>query len=116
MNYKDALTTAIAGWNTDPIEDEWLFERFRDEFVETMSPSEAFDSFGDTVVLLMQEADESTATEILQTLIALARRSQTTEVPSVLAENMDAIAAQFRDYGDYARSKLAELRLYYRIA
>lgn len=114
MLYRDALIEAIDYWNSDPIEDEWFFEKFRDDFIGNMSPSEAFSSINETISFLLREEDESTACEILQTIINLAEKSQTTEVPSALIENKNLIESQFDARGEYSKSKLGELFRYYR--
>jgi hypothetical protein len=115
MTYYDALMQAIDGWNANPIMDEWLFEKFRDECVGALSGVEAFGVIGETVELLLQQGDESTATEVLQTIIALARQSNTTEIPATLLTEKPAIIAQFAPFGEYAKNKLQELFQYYRI-
>lgn len=115
MEYRRALLQAIEGWNSEKIEDEWLFEKFREQTVGVMSASEAFEAIDETVNLLLREQDESTATEILQTVIGLALRSQTTELPRSLLESRSEIQIKFSKFGDYAKNKLLELYQYYRI-
>lgn len=115
MTFNERLLHTIDGWNKDPIEDEWLFEKFREQFVSRMSTVEAFEAIGETVDVLLRQSDESTATEVLQTLIALARQSDTTEIPSKLLAQKPAIASQFLVFGDYAKNKLQELFHYYRL-
>jgi hypothetical protein len=115
MTFNDQLLLTIDGWNKDPIEDEWLFEKFREQFVNQMSTAEAFEAIGDTVAVLLRQSDESTATEVLQTLIALARQSETTEIPSKLFSQKSAIAGQFSTFGEYARNNLQELFHHYRM-
>lgn len=114
MKYYDELSRAIERWNSNPIPDEWLFEKFRKQFVVTMPTLEAFDLIDGTVELLLRQVDESTATEILQTIIALARRSDTTEIPPKLLMQKAALIDQFSTFGDYANNKLQELFQYYR--
>jgi hypothetical protein len=116
MEYRRALLEAIEGWNSDPIDDEWLFEKFREKTVGAMSASEAFDAIDETVDILLREKDESTATEILQTVIVLALRSQTTELPKSLLRSRGEIQIKFSKFGDYAKNKLFELYKYYRIS
>lgn len=116
MEYRKALLQAIEGWNAEPIEDEWLFEKFREQTVGLMSASEAFGAIDETVDLLLREEDESTATEILQTIIGLALQSQTTELPKSLLENKSEIQNRFSKFGGYAKNKLLELYRYYRIS
>lgn len=115
MTFNDQLLLTIEGWNKDPIEDEWLFEKFRDQFVNRMSTVEAFEAIGEAVDVLLRQSDESTAIELVQTLIALARQSDTSEIPSKLLAQKPTIASQFSTFGDYAKSKLQELFQHYRI-
>lgn len=115
MTFHDALLQAIKGWSADPIADEWLFEKFREQFVNTMSAGEAFEAISETVDELLHQSDESTAIEVVQTIIALARQSDTTEVPSQLLAQRTAITNQFSAFGDYAKNKLQELFHYYRM-
>lgn len=115
MRYGEALNEIIAKWNSYPIEDEWVFERFRDAYIKTMSTSEAFDAINETILALVSERDESTATEILQTVIGLATQSQTTEIPAAILENKDVLAVKFSAYGEYAQGKLVELLRFYRL-
>lgn len=115
MSFNTALLRVITEWNKDPIEDEWLFEKFRGQFISRMTSADAFSSIGPTVIVLRDQADESTAIEVLQTLIDLARQSDTTEVPSELAAQKQAVARQFSVFGDYAQRKLDELFRYYRL-
>ena len=115
MSYRDELLRAIASWNADPIDDEWIFASFRRDRVETMSPSEAFDSVAETLEILLNEPNESTAIEILETVIALARQSDTTEVPAALSDNRSALQAKILAFQEYAGYKLRELFAYYRM-
>jgi len=113
MTFHDALLQAING--KDPIEDEWFFKKFREQFIDTMSTVEAFEAIGETVEVLLRQSDESTSIEVLQTLIALARQSDTTEIPPKLLAQKSAIARQFSTCSDYAKNKLQELFDHYRL-
>lgn len=115
MAFNDQLLHAIGDWSKDPIEDEWLFEKFRERFVNSMSTAEAFEAIGETVDVLLHQYDESNAIEVVQTLIALARQSDTTEIPARLLAQKMAISNQFQKFGVYAKNKLQELFDYYRI-
>jgi hypothetical protein len=113
--YFEALRHVVCEWGRDPIEDEWLFESFRDEYVASMNPPDAFEVIGPTTLLLLDQSDESTATEILQTILALANRSDTTEVPVEIRENKNELIEKFSAFGDYSKNKLTELFSRYRI-
>jgi hypothetical protein len=115
MEYRTALLRAVEEWNSKSINDEWLFEKFRDQTIGSMSASDAFLAIDETVEFLLREPDESTATEILQTIIGLARKSETTEFPVALLVNKQEIENKFSKFGVYAREKLIELYRYYRV-
>jgi hypothetical protein len=115
MNYTQALQRTIEVWNSAPIEDEWVFEKFRKNYVAVMTPHEAFSSIGPTAEVMLVQSDESTAIEILQTLISLARQSNTTEIPPTLLTSKLAFEEKFSEFGDYAKGKLRELLSYYRL-
>lgn len=112
--YRDALIQTVESWNSSQIEDEWVFEKFRSAFVERMTPLEAFSVLNETIEFLMYEDDESTACELLQTIINLAKKSGTTELPINLEKNKNLIERQFLLRGEYSQSKLKELFRYYR--
>ena len=115
MTFNDALILAIERWNENPIPDEWLFEKFREQFVNTLTTEEAFKLIDATLEVLLRQSDESTAIETLQTIIALARQSKTTEVTPRLLAQKSTLENQFATFGVYANGKLQELFHYYRL-
>ena len=115
MTFNDQLLHAIGEWSKDPIEDELVFVKFREQIVNRMSTVEAFEAIGETVDVLLRQSDESNAIEVAQTLIALARRSDTTEIPARLLAQKMAIVSHFSKFGDYAKNKQQELFDYYRL-
>lgn len=116
MQYTEALIEAIKYWNSGLIEDEWFFENFRKKFINRMTPFEAFSSIDDTIFFLVRENDNATACEILQTIINLAHRSQTTEIPTALSDEKKSLDAKFSSGDDYLKSKYDELLKYYRLS
>ncbi|WP_323938450.1 hypothetical protein [Aeromonas hydrophila] len=54
MSYRDALNEAIQHWNSYSIENEWFFEKFRDDTIGKMSPSEAFCFINETIDFINQ--------------------------------------------------------------
>ncbi len=115
MEYRAALLQAISQWSLDPIPDEWLFEKFREKVIRAMSASEAFEAINETVDILLYETDESNSIEILVSIQALARQSDTTELPNSLQINKDKIQSKFAQYSDYAQNQLQSLFRHYRI-
>ena len=115
MTFNDQLLHTIGEWSKNPIEDEWLFEKFREQFVNRMSTVDAFEAIGETVEVLLSQTDESNAIEVVQTLITLARQSDTTEIPSKLLSQKIVIESQFSKFGGYAKNTIQELFYYYRL-
>jgi len=115
MEFIDDLQIVIKKWNSLPIEDEWLFENFRNKHISKMSCEDSFLAIEGALEFLLKEEDESTSCEILQTVINLANKSQTTEIPKFLLINRELLDRKFSLHGDYAHSKLKELYNYYRI-
>jgi hypothetical protein len=115
MTYKEALLHTISKWNESPISDEWLFVNFREGFIDVMSTVEAFESINDTINILLNQNDESTAIEILESLILLAKQSETTEMPKNLYLYKNNLRQLFLNFGKYANNKLKELFSYYRL-
>jgi len=115
MNYHDQLRNAIREWKKDPIVDEWVFDRFRRDCIGAMSPEAAYDAIGDTVAILVNETDPSTVTELVQSLIALAMQSATTQIPESLLESRSAVESLATKAGEYTELKLRELYQHYRL-
>jgi hypothetical protein len=115
MTFNDQLLHAIGEWSKDPIEDELVFVKFREQIVNRMSTVDAFEAIGETVDVLLCQTDESNAIEVVQTLITLARQSDTTEIPSKLLSQKIVIESQFSKFGGYAKNKIQELFNYYRL-
>ncbi|MBA4388960.1 MAG: hypothetical protein C0404_13345 [Verrucomicrobia bacterium] len=115
MSFVNELTAVIAEWKKDPIEDECVFQRFRSQAIPQLSAPDAFELMNQVLRLLVDEKDDSTALELLQTVLTMARHSQTTELPSVLGDNIDVLRSRFTAMGDYERQKMGELLRYYRV-
>jgi hypothetical protein len=115
MNFQEQLDFAIARWNSGDVDDEWLFQRLREDQIGRMVPEEAWVHIGESVSKLLNEENESTAIEVLETIIALAIQSMTTEVPKEIASSSDRLKDQFASRGEYAKNQLAQLFRYYRI-
>lgn len=115
MTFNDQLLHTIGEWSKNPIEDELLFVNFREQIVNRMSTVEAFEAIGETVDVLLCQTDESNSIELVETLIALARQSDTTEIPPRLLSQKRTIESKFSKFGDYAKNKIKELFNYYRL-
>jgi hypothetical protein len=108
---RHTITTWLGGKNTD----EWLFVKFRASSVEPLEASEAFSLVNDVVPLLLLKENADAWIEIFETILSLARKSNTTEIPRVLQKELENIKARTMSLGPYEHSKFEELKSYYRI-
>jgi hypothetical protein len=115
MRFQEQLDSAIARWNSGDVDDEWLFQRLREDEIGQMAPEEAWVQIGESVTKLLNEENETTATELVETIMALAMQSKTTEVPKELASSSDRLMKQFATHGEYAKDQLRRLFRHYRI-
>ena len=115
MDFQQQLDAVISIWNSGEANDEWLFQRIREEQVGQMSSAEAWSQIGETLSKLHNQQNECTATEIIKTVMALAAMSMTTEVPQEVIISQGHLRQQFVGYGIYAREQLENMFRYYRI-
>ena len=115
MTFQQQLDSTIAKWNSGDVDDEWLFQRLREKQIGQMASEEAWAQIDECVTKLLYEENESTAIELIETIIALARQSTTTELPKEIASSSDRLKKQFSSYGEYAKEQLRQMFRYYRI-
>ena len=115
MSYTHKLVGVVQEWNKYPIEDEWLFENFREQVIGSMMPEEAFDVIDQTLEVLVQQTDESTVEELLDILIKLTRQSNRTEAPQQFRSMKDRLILKYQTMGSYVQNELGELLMFYRI-
>lgn len=113
MRFQELLDNAITEWNSGEVDDEWLFQTLREDHVGLLSANEAFLEIPATIGKLLRQRKEMTATEVVETLIALANRSQTTEIPHSLMLVRDSLVDQFDQYSSSSKDALTSLFLYY---
>lgn len=114
--FENELDRIIEAWRSRPIENEWLFSQFRDDQVARMKPHEAFCAIGVTIERLLRIDDEGTIIEILQTILDLSDRSETTEIPIEFSAHKDQIEQKLSSHSDYAKKKASEIFRRYRIS
>jgi len=115
MSFIDQLNSTVAIWESGSVDDEWMFQKLREDVVGQLSPCEAFEEIPCVLAMLRDHRGESVATELIETVLALAAQSQTTEVPRGFREAVPHLRNQFRQYGEYSRDKLEEAIRFYRI-
>ena len=115
MGYIELLKNTIKNWMSNDNNDEWLFEKFREAEIDTIDSSVAFSLIDETIPFLLDKNNRDIWNELFETIFALVRKSNTTEVPKSIQENWENIKKLSHQDSDYARSKFEELATYYRI-
>lgn len=115
MSFIESLNYTINNWMKNGNEDEWLFEKFRETEIDNLEPYEAFDFINEVIPILLNEANSDIWTELFETIISLAHKSNTTEIPNIILENWEIIKSKSELLGTYDLDKLYELANYYRI-
>jgi len=92
-----------------------LFAEFVENEVGVLTSAEAFLLINEIVPILINTENSNIRSELFELVIALARKSETTEIPSVLFEKWDHIRNMASNQGQYSRSRFNELSKYYRM-
>jgi hypothetical protein len=114
MKLKDKYNEYIKDWETKINSDEWYLYRFREEIINNSSPEEAFLLIPEVIELMLEEKDKFLCSEMLEFLIALARQSNTTEIPSVLEAKWTVIENWIINFDKYQQNRFKELKRWYR--
>jgi hypothetical protein len=80
--------------------DEWLFAKFRESFIEPLSPAQAFTAIDEAVDLLLSQDDQHLFYECLGIIYSLSRKSDTTELPPKLKLSFNQIQNKANRYCD----------------
>ena len=112
MNVASRVIDAITQWGKTEVKDEWFFSNFRDSLLSSVDSEGAFLGIDEIVSILLAENDSDILIEIIEILITLARKSETTEMPPILDENWGTIIRKVTSLGDYAISRIDELAKY----
>lgn len=115
MGIKEKYIEYIKDWENKINEDEWYLYRFRDEIVKNSNPEEAFLVIPDVCELLLEQKDEFLFSEMFELLLSLARKSNTTEIPSVLEDNWNTLESIIMNYKEYQQNLFDELKKWYRM-
>lgn len=85
------VKSAIDSWKQSDKMDEWYFSNLRDDLLSKFDCGSAFNGINELIPFLLDEADDFLYLEIIEIIISLARKSETTEVPSKLSSNFRII-------------------------
>jgi hypothetical protein len=100
-------------WIAQLERDEWFFAKIREDLVSLLPPVSAFEAITDVGHLFIELPDSYLRYETAELLLALAWKSETTEMPAALAQAWSGIAKQL---SAISPSTLRSLCSWYRIA
>ena len=114
MNIDDKLRAAIIDWSSN-VKDEWYLEYFIEDNIRQTAESEAFSQLNGVIELLVNGQNDNHVDEIIQVILALARKSNTTEIPGKLHQLFDYMAVTFSNLDPYNQNQINEILKFYRI-
>lgn len=85
---QNIFTNKLNNWKTELQKDEWFFSNFRENFINKITDEEAFLAISQLCEIINQGDDSYFISELLEILLALARKSNTTELPNGLANTL----------------------------
>jgi hypothetical protein len=107
--FHDAL---LSDWQNALERDEWFFSRLEEDIVTRLSPSEAFAALDEVATLLLQQVEPILKYYCGTFLLSLARRSDTTEMPTKLRQIWNSVMDSLRE----APSIVEQLSRWYRLS
>jgi hypothetical protein len=111
----DQVRVAIGAWESSAQKDEWHFENLRQALTGGISPHEAFKGIDEVFPLIFENFDDYIISEIIQILISLAIKSDTTQMPPMLHQKWQDVVELSVLKGGYLSDRIGELSRHYRI-
>jgi hypothetical protein len=105
---------SLTDWEVKLAKDEWYFTRLRAALTLDLNQEDSFKEIEGVLALLLKQHDEYLALECLELVFALARHSQTTEMPARLDEQWSNLKNHMACFGDYHLRRFKELATWYR--
>ena len=94
--------------------DEWYFSKFRESVLSNTDEKNCFFNIETVIGIILNEKDIFLVDELIVLLSDLIRKSQTTEIPKVLSDNLDALDDKFKS-DDFQKKMWEEIKDYYYI-
>ncbi|WP_318663310.1 hypothetical protein [Treponema sp.] len=85
---QNIFTNKLINWKIEIQKDEWFFSNFRDSLIDNITDGEAFFYISQLCEIINQNDDSYFINELLEILLALARKSNTTEIPNGLKNTL----------------------------
>ena len=101
-------------FSTADLGDEWVYSNFEESLLEGLDSASAFEMLLEVADFLLLQEDGYLRLQLLNIIISLARKSNTTEMPAGFLEKIVVFEKLFVE-DDYERSRINELKRIYRI-
>lgn len=99
-------------WRNKLLEDEWFFYNFRKMFISKLDSRECMDAIDFVIGIILSEKDNSYVNELIDLLFDLIRKTDTTEIPAELKNNISNLNIKFLQ-NDYQKKIWDEIKRYY---
>jgi hypothetical protein len=115
MDFYKNLISFLENAKVEYQNDEWYFSKFDENTTNSMTSFESFDAIDCVVTILVKEEYSEYFTEIFQILLSLIRKSETTEIPTLLVKYWEKIKQMCLLREHYNKNKFEELKTWYKI-
>ena len=103
-------------WESQIQGDGWFFSRICDQLVASLSPADCFSVADEIAKLVLVERNNSIRLELASAIYALARASNTTEMPPQLSANWQSFTESLCVPEDPHRTQLKAIQAWYRVS
>jgi hypothetical protein len=110
------IQIAINNWQQEILEDEWYFSNLRQILDKNISDGrESYQSIEPVFDILINETNSFLRAELLEIILLLVRKSQTTEQPRRLTKLVNKLRSQSIEMGEDLEQQIASIARHYRI-
>ncbi len=108
---QNIFTSKLNNWRTEIQKDEWFFSNFRESLINKITDKEAFLSISQLCEIINQSEDSYFISELLEILLALARKSNTTELPDGLSNTLIKL-----EFNSSLQNIISNIKEFYRLS
>lgn len=108
---QNIFTEKLNNWKNEIQKDEWFFSNFRDSLIASVTEEEAFFDISQLCEIIKLNDDTYFISELLEILLALARKSNTTELPNGLKSTLIKL-----DFDPSLETNIKNIKDFYRLS
>ncbi len=114
MKYENMLQNLKNQYDNNLNLDEWFFSNFRDTFLREINQNELFPAINYITKNIISENDDTYVIELLNLLLDLVRKANTTEIPEEIKNNLLSLDMKFSK-SQYQNNMWNEIKHFYLI-